>query len=368
MDFLPCGIVKFDTERKVIHANRYALNLWSCESSSTIIGKSVDNLVSLATRIFIDSYVYPMLLDEGRADEVQLSLKSQAGEAVPIVANIQINHDKTVCWAFMSCVNRNKLYTELLTARDTLQSQALSLTQYNTQIQERQSDLQAFCQSLSHDFTGPLRLMRQAIAIAVEDFQQTGIAAPDGFKMLNRAQENSDTLIEMAEGLVEYLVADVVVSHDEVVYLEEIVASVLAMCEEQQTKAPKVHQTSLPTLVGNKSQMQVLFKNLIENSIKYNENQPEITISHTEDVANGCIVITIEDNGIGMSEASLESIFTPFTRLDTTNKYKGSGLGLSIAKKMVMNHDGDIRAESTLGIGTTFYVSLPIQGPSSDKP
>ena len=367
-EFVLCGFVKIDKNRKVVEANRYALNLFSCESVDAIVGLNIKELITFATHIFLDSYVYPMLLNEGKAEEIQLSLKPMTGVSVPIVANIQMSQDKMTYWTFMSCINRDQLNSELLTAKDTLQAQALNLRDLNVEIQERQSDLQAFCHSLSHDFTGPLRRIRQLIEVAVEDLQEGGIEATEEFKLLSVAQKNTETLTEMTQGLVEYLVADVPVSIDEEVNLEEIVSAVLTRREKQDPRLSQIHRPVLPTLVGSKAQIQVLFKNLIENAIKYNENDPEITISYVEDVLNGQVVISIKDNGIGMSDVYLETIFTPFTRLHSAHEYNGSGLGLSIVKKMVMNHGGDIRVESTPGSGSTFYVSLPFKAASSDVP
>ncbi|TQV69723.1 sensor histidine kinase [Denitrobaculum tricleocarpae] len=359
-DLLPCGIAKIGKDRNLLNCNRYALDLLACGSVDDIAGRKISELVSVGTQIFLDSYVYPMLLNEGRAEEVQLILKSLAGETKPIVANIRMNADQTTDWAFMTCVNRDQLYTELLGARDTLQAQTRELGRLNARSQERQSNLQAFCQSLSHDFSGPIRRIRQLIELALMDLRKGGIEAPEEFEMLGYALKNSEVLTDLTTGLVGYLVADLAVSHDETVDLEEIISTVLSMREQQDPTKPKVQRTSLPTITGSKAQLLVLFKNLLENAIKYNENDPEITISHSENVAKSRIVIAIKDNGIGMSAESLEKVFDPFTRLNLEGDYKGSGLGLSIVKKMVMNHDGDIWAESTPGTGSTFYVSLPL--------
>ena len=355
LDSLPCGILKIDKDRNVLFCNRYTLALSLHESVDVIVGRSVTNLFSVATSILIDSYLYPMLLDEGKTQEMQLSLKTAHGESIPIVANIHMNPDKTTCWTFMSCINRDKLYNQLLSARDELQAQALILTKS----QERQSDLQTFCQSLSHDFTGPLRRIHQLIDIALEDLNEKGIEAPDEFKLLLNAQNNAEGLIRLTKGLVEYLVADVVVPRDELVDVAEIVSTVQALREEQGDDAPEVHITSLPILRGSKAQLQVLFKNLIDNAITYNENTPEIFISHTVDIPRNRAVIAVKDNGVGMSDAHIDTIFTPFTRLNSRTQSIGCGLGLSIAKKMVTKHGGDIRVESAPGAGSTFFVSLP---------
>ena len=360
-----CGFIKLDKERKIVSCNQYGLDLLSCDSSTYVTGMCFSQLLSLASRIFIDSYTYPMLLAEGKAEEIQLSLKSCSGATIPVVANAQMNFDHTTTWTFMCCVNRNELYNELLTARDTLQTQALNLSQLNDQINERQTDLQAFCHSLSHDFTGPLRRIHQMIDFALEDLQLEGIAAPEPFKLLSNAQKNATTLLEMTNSLVAYLVADVPVSHDDIVDLEDIIATVQVMRENKNTRVPTINRSQVPKFSGSQGQIQVLFNNLIENAIKYNENEPVITISHTVEAANDRLVIAVEDNGIGMSNDRLSTIFTPFTRLQSADEYSGSGLGLSIVKKMIKNHKGEIQVKSTLGGGSTFYVSLPYKACSN---
>jgi len=132
----------------------------------------------------------------------------------------------------------------------------------------------------------------------------------------------------------------------------------MIMYEQNKDTSPNVHRTSLPTEFGNKVQMQLLFKNLIENAIKYNQNIPDIVISHKNDPINNRCIIAIQDNGIGMTDT--DTIFTPFARLNSVDDYKGSGLGLSIVKKLVTLHNGEIRVESTPGKGSIFYVSLPL--------
>jgi two-component system, OmpR family, phosphate regulon sensor histidine kinase PhoR len=112
-------------------------------------------------------------------------------------------------------------------------------------------------------------------------------------------------------------------------------------------KADKLHITN------------VLY-NLFDNAIKYNENDPLITIS-TENV-NKSIVIKIRDNGIGMSPESQKKIFEKFYRIPTGNVHnvKGFGLGLNYVKELVKSHKGKVTVESEEKKGSTFSISLPI--------
>lgn len=114
----------------------------------------------------------------------------------------------------------------------------------------------------------------------------------------------------------------------------------------------------LPTIRGNKTQLFQLFQNLINNGIKYQTADaiPKVHIS-VEDMEQHWRFI-IKDNGIGMEERHLKKIFDVFQRLHRKSQYAGTGVGLSICKKVVERHGGTIWVESTKGVGSTFYFTL----------
>lgn len=115
---------------------------------------------------------------------------------------------------------------------------------------------------------------------------------------------------------------------------------------------------TLPTILADGVQIGQLFQNLISNAIKFRNNKPpRVHIGAGE--KKGQWVFSVKDNGIGIEPRYKDRIFVIFQRLHTLNEYPGTGIGLAVCKKIVERHGGKIWFESELGIGTTFYFSIP---------
>jgi PAS domain S-box-containing protein len=121
-------------------------------------------------------------------------------------------------------------------------------------------------------------------------------------------------------------------------------------------KKAAIEVTALPVVAGIESYLIQLFLNLISNSLKFSNNAPVIRIS--ADIIGQNAVIKIQDNGIGMEDQHLHKIFEAFQRLHPKHKYEGTGIGLTICKKIIETLHGKIEVESQIGVGTTFIITL----------
>jgi light-regulated signal transduction histidine kinase (bacteriophytochrome) len=142
--------------------------------------------------------------------------------------------------------------------------------------------------------------------------------------------------------------------------LEEVVGEVLLLQKKIITDSGAVISTkNLPTITSYSLPYTQVFNNLINNAVKYSRNgiKPEIHISGKE-FANEW-EISVSDNGIGIEKDYFDKIFTLFQRLHKKNEYSGTGMGLSIVKKIIEKQGGKIWVESNFGEGSTFKFTIP---------
>ena len=147
----------------------------------------------------------------------------------------------------------------------------------------------------------------------------------------------------------------------EIVDFGELVDRVqLNLTDLMQEKNARIKTENLSYYPCRESEMAIVFQNLIENGIKYNESLYP-TISIKSKFEDGYNVIEFTDNGIGIEDTYFDKIFEFFKRLHTQDAYEGTGLGLGLCKKIVEGMGGRIEVESTLGEGSTFRVFLPLE-------
>jgi signal transduction histidine kinase len=142
--------------------------------------------------------------------------------------------------------------------------------------------------------------------------------------------------------------------------IDTVVASAGSLAESKGLALVSDVSGELPKGLGDERRLTQVVLNLVSNAIKFTD-QGSVAVSAS--AANGIFEVAIRDTGPGIAPEDQTRIFEAFQQVDNSNTRKkgGTGLGLSISKRLVQMHGGTIEVESTVGVGSTFYVRLPIR-------
>ncbi|MBB1283109.1 PAS domain-containing protein [Flavisolibacter sp. BT320] len=246
---------------------------------------------------------------------------------------------------------------ELAEANQTLQI-------INKELQRSNQNLEEFAHAASHDLKEPVRKIHFFTNQLKDQLSsQLHESQARAFHRIENATERMGNLID---DLLLYSHVSQRPHQTESVDLNQQVQRVLEDLDlDVEEKKAIITIGKLPVVQGYRRQLQQLFQNLISNAMKYSKRDtaPQIRIHASEVSEDGRLhhLIAITDNGIGFEQEYGEKIFQMFTRLHGKAEYSGTGVGLSIVKKVVENHNGFIKAESVSGEGSVFKIYLPLQ-------
>lgn len=223
-------------------------------------------------------------------------------------------------------------------------------------LEAKSKEMEQFSYIASHDLREPLLTIKGYLNVIREDFAEALPTEVLGYMdTITGAADRMDTLMK---GLLDYSRLSEIKQLQEV-NLEDLLGEVIV----DLTSAAKGIDISydyenLPSVAGYPLELKVLLQNLIGNAIKYRRISEPLRIKVTcEDLQEGWR-ISVHDNGIGIAEKNLKKIFKLFCQLHQKGLYDGSGIGLANCKKIVELHGGRIWAESTLGEGSVFRLTI----------
>lgn len=235
-------------------------------------------------------------------------------------------------------------------------------------LEKKNQELGDFINIASHDFNEPVSdianirdLLKGSLSKAIPEFSDQESA-----KYLDTMQKPLKRIRYLISDLLKY--SSLMAEGDykfQSVQLEDIVQQAILDLELQIRKFEgKVEVETLPKIESHPFHMKQVFLNLIGNSLKFHKKETPPIISIKSEAFNyengnsGCR-ISIKDNGIGFDQKNMEDAFKPLVRLIRKSEFEGTGMGLSICKRIIERHGGTIVAESCLGKGTTFNITLP---------
>lgn len=321
-------------------------------NSSSVIGKRLSEIRSFSWESgLVKKFVE--VVETGNPHESEVFYKKDGAE----------------CWLLLSLAKLNDGVTASFHDISHLKAVEEELKNKIVDLERSNAELEQYAYIASHDLQEPLRKIR-SFGSYLQDTQADKLDLR-GQEMLDKIMSSADRMSTLIKDILNY---SSLKKHTEfiTVDLNEIVKGVQHDLDLLITQKGAVIQTeSLPTIEAIPLQMTQLFYNLINNSLKFakDDESPLIKISIRKMSSNekkssfakdvDYYEIVLSDNGIGFDEAHSEHIFGVFKRLNNKALYPGSGIGLSLCKKVVENHNGAIYATAKENEGASFHIILP---------
>ena len=240
-----------------------------------------------------------------------------------------------------------------------LEAKSLELYSRNQALGRSNAELEQFAYMASHDLQAPLR--------SISSFSQL-LQRSEAERLSEEGQEFleliGESVVQMRT-LIQDLLAFSRLQREEIPFepvdLNAVMAEVQSRFRAELDECGgQVVADALPIVAGHSGQLTQLFQNLVGNGLKFRRDGVPPRVELTGTIAKSAATIRVADNGIGIAPEHQARVFEMFKRLHTQDEYEGTGIGLALCRKIMDRHNGDIRVESELGVGTTFVLSLPL--------
>lgn len=245
-----------------------------------------------------------------------------------------------------------EIQQQLFENQSELQQKVIELNRSNYELEQ-------FAHLASHDLQEPLRKLFFYTDVLKKKYNANLDAS--GHAMLNNMTLAAGRMKELISDLLSYSQLQQQKLKFESVDLNQVITEIVKDLDIViREKKAIINVGNLPVLNGNTLRLRQLFTNLISNALKYSKKETPPEIEVTASIEDENIVIKVKDNGIGFEEQYREKIFGLFERLHTRDQIPGTGIGLSICKRIVELHNGSIEADSVPNEYAIFSVTLPV--------
>ncbi len=313
--------------------------------------------------------VHPMNGAPLAVEVVSGKIRNDRGEPIAIVS---VLHDLT------QQVENERLYDALKQLNGELEDRIVAATSDLAQQNERllwQSEELAkanklktdFLASVSHELRTPLNAVIGYSALLLDGI--AGELTEGQRDYITRSRAAAHHLLSLINDILDLsrIEAGKMPLHVERVLLEDLINEVAEQVEPMMTSKRlafrKVITAQCPPLLTDKTKLKQILLNLLSNAVKFtNRGSIRLQVDREAD----SVVLRVADTGVGIRPDEIDAIWEDFRQLDQsrTRSYGGTGLGLSIARRLTQQLGGQVRVESTLGVGTTFIVRLPLAIPA----
>jgi len=389
-DHLPSGILILDQDGRIQWMNPFAGELLGY-APGALLGEPVDRLLTIASRIYFQTHIYPLIRLGKIANELYLTLRSQQGASIPVLMNSGLAESGgkvRISLSFIPVYQRRQYEQELLAAKkaaedallrneeltrlkEELERHQVKLDEQMSHLRQRTEELEQFSKIISHDLQEPLRKI--ALFSDMLGGEAPSTLSPKGNLALGGLARSSARLRQIMHDLQLFFTLTHSVSKYEPVNPTPLIR---LLASEYKPAELELELHPLPEIEGDLTKLTTLFRHLLSNAVKFRQPGQPATVR-----VEGTVVghnsfrtipnkyhyvhyarLTFTDNGQGFEKEYREEVFRMLHKLHPHTP--GLGLGLALAKRIVEGHNGQIMADSTPGQGTRVTVWLPITASS----
>jgi len=294
----------------------------------------------------------------GRIPNYQLEKRFVRRDGTPVwvMHNVSTVHDAS--GRLLYGIAQVQDITERKRAEEGLSRVAAELERRAVELERSNADLQQFAYVASHDLSEPLRMVSSYVQLLERRYGEK--LDTDAHEFIEFAVDGVNRMQRLIDDLLAYSRVGTSEYRNEPIDVAALVDDTLrGMRATVSESGATVTQENLPTVVGDPGQLRQLFQNLISNGIKFVEDgPPHIHVSAQREGRTWRFAVA--DNGIGIDPHHAVRIFAVFKRLHGREAYPGSGIGLSICKRIVERHNGRIWVEPNEGGGSRFCFTIPV--------
>ncbi len=309
---------------------------------------------------------YRRVLTSGFVRDYPLTIQHRDGRLTDVLYNASVYKDASgkvqgVFAAARDVTVQKQAEAELKRHRDRLEELVMERTSEleasNKGLARSNENLEQFAYVASHDLQEPLRIMASFSQLLEKRYKNQ--LDKDAGEFIGYIVDAAGRMQKLITDLLAYSRAGHKLAEIEDVDCDQVVRRVLEiMAATIQSCGGGVTHDALPVVCAYEAGVTQLFQNLIGNALKFRGQAPPHIHVGVKDGGKEWI-FSVRDNGIGIEPQYFERIFVIFQRLHSREQYTGTGIGLSICKKIVENLGGKIRVESEVGKGTVFYFTIP---------
>jgi PAS domain S-box-containing protein len=248
--------------------------------------------------------------------------------------------------------------TEQKAAEDRIRSLNQEAIRRNEMLEASNRELESFCYSVSHDLRAPLRAINGFASLLRQEYSPQ--VEGNGTRYLNTISAASEKMGRLIDDLLEFSRLGRQTLELDAVNMEAVARKALSdAMMARSLPPPTVSIAPLPSVRGDRRLLHLVWLNLLDNAVKYSAGVAAPQIEIWADVRDAETVFHVRDNGIGFDMEYYDKLFGVFQRLHSNPAYPGTGVGLAIAHRVIVRHNGRIWAFSELGKGATFSFALP---------